>query len=60
MGDISFSPGSSDVVVLGHEELGLPGFPREPLLPFGWGQVAWVRSWHARRLHPCTGYYGKH
>jgi hypothetical protein len=33
--DIPSAPGSSDAVVLGNEELGLPGFPRAPLLPTG-------------------------
>jgi hypothetical protein len=39
MGDISSALRSSDVVVLGNEELGLLGFPRVPLLPTYWGQV---------------------
>jgi hypothetical protein len=60
VGDIPSAPGSSDVVVLGSEELGLLGFSRAPLLPTDWGQVAGVRSCHARRLRPCTSYYGKH
>jgi hypothetical protein len=34
------APGSSDVVVLKNEELGVPGFPRLPLLPTDWGKVA--------------------
>jgi hypothetical protein len=40
MGDISSTPRCSDVLVLGNEELGLPGFPRAPLLLTNWGRRA--------------------
>jgi hypothetical protein len=40
MDDIQSAPESSHVVVLGNEELGLPGFPQAPLLPTNLGQVA--------------------
>jgi hypothetical protein len=39
MGDTPSAPGSSNVMALGNDELGLPGFPRVPLLPIGGGQV---------------------
>jgi hypothetical protein len=35
VGDTTSATGSFDVVVLGNEVLGLPGFPRAPLLPAG-------------------------
>jgi hypothetical protein len=47
VGDISSAPRSSDVVVLGNEELGLPGFPRAHLLPPDSGQVVGAWSWLA-------------
>jgi hypothetical protein len=39
VGDLPSTLGSSDIMALGNEELGLPEFPRMPLLPAGWGQV---------------------
>jgi hypothetical protein len=37
-----FVPGSFDIVDLGAGELGLSGYPRVPLLPASWRQVAGV------------------
>jgi hypothetical protein len=39
VGNTLSAPGSSDVVVLGDEELGLLRLPRAPLLPTDWGKV---------------------
>jgi hypothetical protein len=39
VGDTPPALRSFDVMALGNEELGLPGFPRAPLLHAGWGQV---------------------
>jgi hypothetical protein len=39
IGDILSAPGSSDAVVHGNEELGLPGFPRAPCLLADSGQM---------------------
>jgi hypothetical protein len=49
VGDISSTARSPDVVVLGNEELGLPGIPRAPLLPTDRGQVEGGHSWHAHK-----------
>jgi hypothetical protein len=38
--NVMSAPGSFDVVDLGGGELGLPGYPRVPLLPTSWRQVA--------------------
>jgi hypothetical protein len=60
MGDTPSAPRSSNVMALGNDELGLPGFPRVPLLPTGGGQVAGAQSWHAHRLRLCASYCRKH
>jgi hypothetical protein len=38
--DATLVPGSFNIVDLGTGEPGLPGYPRVPLLPTSWGQVA--------------------
>jgi hypothetical protein len=35
--DVLYIPRSFDIVDMGHEELGLPGYPRVPLLSASWG-----------------------
>jgi hypothetical protein len=54
LGDVMSVPGSSDIMDLGTGELGLPGYPRVPLRPTSWRQVAgcaelmcsWVATVH--------------
>jgi hypothetical protein len=42
--DVMSVPGSFNIVDLGTGEVGLPGFPRAPLLPASWKQVVGVQS----------------
>jgi hypothetical protein len=42
--DVTFVPGSFDIVDLGIGESGLSGYPRVLLLSARWGQVAGVQS----------------